>query len=127
MKIRIKGDSLRLRVSRSEVERLLSGRRVAETIHFGTDEGAKLTYSLETANQSSPVSIRYEPQRVTVSLSEAQAVRWGRELEVGVYSTLILNSSISLEVIIEKDFACLDRSEKENEDTFTNPHAGENY
>jgi hypothetical protein len=124
MKIRINGDSLRLRVSRSEVERLIRGHRVAETVHFDAHEKAKLTYSLERANQSSPVSIRYEPQHVTVSLSDVQAVQWGQEREVGVYSTLILNPSISLEVMIEKDFACLDRNAKENEDTFENPRAG---
>lgn len=36
MKIRIKGDSLRLRVSRSEVERLPRGQHVAETEAFGS-------------------------------------------------------------------------------------------
>jgi hypothetical protein len=61
---------------------------------------------------------------VTVSLSDVQAVQWGQEREVGVYSTLVLNPSISLEVMIEKDFACLDRNAKENEDTFENPRAG---
>ena len=68
MKIRIKGDSLQLCVSRSEVERLIRGDRVAETIHFGPDEEEKLTYSHERADHPSPVSTRYEPQHVAVSL-----------------------------------------------------------
>jgi hypothetical protein len=29
-----------------------------------------------------------------------------------------------LDVLIEKDFACLDRNDKENEDTFPNPNVG---
>jgi len=30
----------------------------------------------------------------------------------------------SLALLIEKDFACLDRSEEDNEDTFPNPNTG---
>jgi hypothetical protein len=30
----------------------------------------------------------------------------------------------NLEVAIEKDFACLDLSDQDNEDTFSNPMAG---
>jgi hypothetical protein len=41
--------------------------------------------------------------------SEVQALQLGQGMEAGVYSTLMLTSSISLEVIVEKDFACLDR------------------
>jgi hypothetical protein len=37
MKLRIKGDSLRLRVSRSEVEELLASDCLEDTIHFTPD------------------------------------------------------------------------------------------
>lgn len=65
MKLRIKGDSLRLRVSRSELDRVLAGGRVEETIHFGTASEAKFTYALEVALQTAPVRVRYEFQTVT--------------------------------------------------------------
>jgi hypothetical protein len=124
MKLRIKGNSMRLRVSRSELEHFLSGGRIEETIRFAADPQARLTYALESAPQSSPVSVRYEPQEVTVVISETQARLWGEPGEVGVYSSVDLGEGGSLDVIIEKDFACLDRSDEENSDTFENPHAG---
>ncbi len=49
MKLRIKGNSLRLRVSPSEMERLLSAGRIEEIIHFAQEPDAKLTYALEQA------------------------------------------------------------------------------
>lgn len=49
MKLRIKGNSLRLRVSRSEVAKLLKGQRVEETIHFAPQSAAPLSYALEQA------------------------------------------------------------------------------
>jgi hypothetical protein len=124
MKLRIQGDSLRLRVSRTELARLQAGGRVEETVHFGAARDARLTYALEVAPQASPVRVRYQSQEVTVLLSEDQARSWAKESAVGVYATVAIGSEISLEVIVEKDFACLDRSDVENSDTFANPHAG---
>ena len=123
MKLRINGNSLRLRVSRSELARFQSGERIEETIHFAAAPEAKLTYALESASQSSPVKVRYESNVVTVVLSEARARIWGVEREVGIYETVDADSAGSLDVIVEKDFACLDRSDAENSDTFPNPHA----
>jgi hypothetical protein len=124
MKLRIKGDSLRLRVSRSELGHFLAGGRVQETIHLGAAKEARLTYALEIALQTAPVQVRYEAQTVTLSLSERQARNWSNPTEIGVYTAIDIDPEISLEVIIEKDFACLDRGDEENEDTFDNPSAG---
>ena len=124
MKLRINGNSLRLRISRSEFARFQAVRRIEETIHFTASPEAKLTYALESASQSSLVKVRYGLNEVTVILSEARARIRGVEGEVGVYDTVDIGSAGSLDVIVEKDFACVDRSDKENSDTFPNPHTG---
>ena len=124
MKLRIKGNSLRLRVSRSELARFQAGGRIEETIHFTAAPEATLTYALESALSSSPVSVRYGSREVTVVLSKDRARIWGDETEVGVYTTLDMGPTGSLEVVVEKDFACLDRSDEDNSDTFSNPLAG---
>jgi hypothetical protein len=124
MKLRIKGNSLRLRVSRSELAHFQAGGRIEETIRFAEAPEAKLTYALESAVQSSPVRVRYGFHDVTVFLSKDQVRIWESETEVGVYSNLDIGSAGSLDVIVEKDFACLDRGDEENRDTFANPHAG---
>ena len=121
MKLRIKGNSLRLRVSRSELARFLNGERVEETIYFTRAPEASLTYALESAVQGAQVRVQYGSQIVRVILSEDQARTWGAESEVGVYSTLDIGAAGSLEVIVEKDFACLDGSDEENSDCFANP------
>jgi hypothetical protein len=123
MKLRIKGNSLRLRVSRPELARFLDGQRIEETIHFTRTPEASLTYALESAVQVAPVRVQYECQIVKVLLSGDQAGIWGAESEVGVYSTLDIGAAGSLEVIVEKDFACLDRSDEENSNAFANPQA----
>jgi hypothetical protein len=124
MKLRIKGNSLRLRVSRSELARVLAGERIAETIRFAAAPEAKLTYALECGTHQGGTSVRYGAQEVTVSLSEEQAQSWSQESEVGVYTQVDLAAEGALEVIVEKDFACLDRSDEDNKDTFANPLMG---
>lgn len=114
---------MRLRVSRSELARFLNGQRVEETIHFTRAPEASLTYALECAVQAAPVSVEYRSQIVNIILSNDQARIWGAEDEVGVYSALDVGAPSSLEVIVEKDFACLDRSDDENSDSFANPQA----
>lgn len=123
MKLRIKGNSLRLRVSRSELARFLAGDRIEETMYFNRSTGARLTYALESPPAVTQVGVRYVAHEITVLLPEAQMRAWSGESQVGVYASIDIGNAETLEVAIEKDFACLDGSDEENLDTFANPQA----
>jgi hypothetical protein len=123
MKLRIKGNSLRLRVSPSEMEQLLQSGRVEETIYFAAEEGARLTYALEQSAQAETMTVRYRPQEVTVLVSSSEARNWAEGNDVGLYGAAG-SGHVPLELAIEKDFACLDKAEAENADTFPNPRQG---
>ena len=125
MKLRIKGNSLRLRVSRSELERFLTGERIEETIHFSSEPGAKLTYALQSVPNGAGTGVRYSSQEITVLLSEGHVQEWSDINQIGVYTLVDIGPEGPLDLIVEKDFACLDRSDEENQDTFANPHANE--
>jgi hypothetical protein len=120
MKLRIKGNSLRLRVSPSEVQHLLSAGRVEESINFTQEPDAKLTYALEQTASSREISVRYRPQEVTVVLSTESAQKWAEGQQVGVYGSSDVERG-KLDLAVEKDFACLDGNDAGNEDTFANP------
>jgi len=119
MKLRIKGNSMRLRVSPSEMKRLISAGRIEEVIHFGPEPDARLTYALEQAASNQQIAVRYRPQEVTVVLSTENALNWAEGDEVGIYGVLDVGNG-QLTLAVEKDFACLDSNEG-NEDTFANP------
>jgi hypothetical protein len=124
MKLRIKGNSLRLRVSRSEVARLLDGERLEETIHFAPQDTAKLTYALEQELSGVAVTVRYTNGDITVRIPAERVNRWCLTDQIGIIESISLGSTESLDLLIEKDFACLDRSDQDNADTFANPAAG---
>jgi len=131
MKLRINGDSLRLRVSPSEMARLLDTGRIEETIHFAREDDARLTYALEHAATAQDIGLRYRPHEAAVVLSSSRARRWAESDEVGISGHLMAGER-RIELLVEKDFACLDRrddrkdagKDAESHDTFPNPKAG---
>ena len=123
MKLRVKGNSLRFRLSQSDVARLAQSGEIAETVYFGPEPDAKLSYALKASPSNVALSIGYAEQRVTVFLGSDAVSHWAAaESEVGIYGSVDTGRE-PLELSIEKDFACLDASEEENQDTFPNPAA----
>jgi hypothetical protein len=123
MKLRIKGNSLRLRVSPSEMTLLLQTGRIEDAIHFGPSEGAKLVYALEHRPELTAMAVRYESNEITVAVSSQDAQRWASGQDVGLYSQSMSGHG-PVELAVEKDFACLDEENAENADTFPNPKQG---
>jgi hypothetical protein len=124
MKLRISGNSIRLRVRRSELERLSAGESIAETVHLGGSKQATLTYTLGTATGSVGVQVSYEGTQISVLLPKDETSTWAETEQVGIYTTVDIGPYGKLDVIVEKDFACLDLSDAENADTFANPELG---
>ena len=127
MKIRMKQDSLRLRLGRAELERFLKDGRIQETTRFAASPEAGFTYALEVSSPGSAgTTLRTMPCGVTVVVTPEQVRLWKRDDQVGIYTDLEVDTDTRLEVIVEKDFACLDRSDSDNADTFANPNLSAN-
>ena len=124
MKLRIKGNSLRLRISRSEVTRLMENDCLEETIHFAPEAYARFTYALQQDRFVGRPTVQYTENRVAVLIPADQANAWGITDQVGIAENINLGNHRSLALLIEKDFACLDRSDEDNHDAFPNPNAG---
>jgi uncharacterized protein DUF7009 len=124
MKLRIKGDSLRIRVSRSEVARLLACECLEDTIHFTPEASATFTYALQQEPSLSRPTVQYAGNKVTILIPADQANVWGVTDQVGIGEDISLGDLGALALLIEKDFSCLDQSQEDNEDTFPNPNAG---
>jgi hypothetical protein len=120
MKIRIQGDSLRLRVGPAEVEQLISSGRIEETIHIAP--GAQLTYALQHSAAAGSIAVTHALHEVAVIVPTSVAQAWANGDDVGIYGA-VPNGSGSLSLAIEKDFACLDSNHAANRDTYPNPKA----
>ncbi|MFV8755492.1 DUF7009 family protein [Nannocystaceae bacterium ST9] len=120
MKLRIRGDSLRLRLTRSEIDRLCEQGRVAQSIHFGP--GPALEYAIALAEQSS-IEARFDGATITVVVPRALAIAWASGDEVGLSHAQALPEG-ELRLLIEKDFHCLVPRGEQDDDAFPHPKAG---
>ena len=124
MKLRIAANSIRLRLLRTEVDTLRTAGRIDETIYFNSTNHERLTYALAIERGQSEVQLHYEPSAIEVVLPEALAISWSGSDQVGIYATIDLGEHGILDLVVEKDFACLDRTDADNLGTFPNPAAG---
>jgi hypothetical protein len=124
MKLRIKGSSVRLRVLRPEASTLIETGSIEERVYFTPSDQSAFTYALKTESGLSKVQLRYEEAKITVVLPAEIASRWADTDQVGIYAAVDLERHGRLDIIVEKDFACLDLSDADNKDTFPNPQIG---
>ena len=61
------------------------------------------------------LTIQYTQNNVTVLIPADQANTWCVSDQIGIVESLIIGSFGFLDVLIEKDFACLDRNDEEND------------
>lgn len=110
-----------MRVTRSEVSRLIDSGRVEETIYFSPGDEMCLTYALMSDATVTSVQVRYTGREIAVVLPQDQALTWAAKEQVGIYATVDLGINGALELIVEKDFACLEPRDADNSDAFPNP------
>ena len=124
MKLRINRNSIRLRLLRSEVANFVETGRIEEVVHFAEGVDACFRYALECESGLEQIEVRSKACEVTVVLPGEVAVSWRDSEEVGIYATVSVGQHGTLDVVVEKDFACLDRSDADNQDTFPHPKLG---
>jgi hypothetical protein len=122
MKLRIRGNSLRLRLSKSEVEKFSENGRVSDEICFGGDQSEKMIYSLEKG-LNKKINAVFQNGKITIFVPENVATKWTAPDEVGFESDQNLDDQISLRILVEKDFVCLSPRESEDEsDNYSHPN-----
>lgn len=118
MKIRIKGNSLRLRLSQSEIDSVKNEGRVSDSIDFGL---RKLIYTLQIIDQPA-VTASFEGEYIMVDVPPAIAEHWLQTDQVGIEAEQPLEDGEKLFILLEKDFQCLKARPGEDEgDLFENP------
>jgi hypothetical protein len=123
MKLRIKGNSLRLRLSRSEVARFCETGQVADAIAFGPGPDQRMTYTLATAEVPS-VQAGFAGRTVTVWVPPGLGRAWATTEQVAIEGEQSVGNGDSLRLLIEKDFHCLaPRDGEDDSDAFANPLA----
>lgn len=120
MKLRIKGNSLRFRVTRTELDALGSAGRIVEVVPF--PGGMSLRYELSVDPVAQATGASFGDNVVRVSIPAADYQVWRREDQVSLKATQPTDAATDLSILIEKDFACLvERQGEDDSDAFVHP------
>jgi hypothetical protein len=123
MKLRIRGNSLRLRLLQTEVAALAETGVVSEKISFGNS--AALSYTVSSSTEAAEVSAQFTGNEILIVLPEKTVKDWANSGQVSIEKEQSAGKDgNTLKILIEKDFVCLERADDpDNMDAFPHPKA----
>lgn len=112
MKLRIKSDSLRYRLTRSDVDKLSRDGYLEDQINFA---GNPLIYAVQLTD-GEVLTSSYIDNKITLSMARKMIIELRDTDKVGFN-----NKDAGLYLLIEKDFTCLDNVDEDQSDNYPNP------
>jgi len=113
MKLRIQGNSLRFRLTRSEVARLHEEGVIEEATHFAA---GRLAYRIRKDPALADVRAQLTDGAITINAPADAVDNWATSDEVGIAAR-----DGVLRIAIEKDFRCLTRRDEDEADAYPHP------
>ncbi|WP_301921687.1 DUF7009 family protein [Ferruginibacter sp.] len=119
MKLRLKGNAVRFRLSQTDVENLAAKGFVEEMINFSKD--LALSYRLELNEDILKPGISYAGNTIAVLIPQHFTNGWPGNNIAGISTLHTTEDGTEIFIIVEKDFKCLDDTEEDQSDNFANP------
>ena len=120
MKIRIKGNSIRIRLSRTEVDTLGREGYLEELTEFGGN--VVFRYALQSKQDIVSLSAGFEGNTMSMFVPADMVAEWVSTEKVGYSHHMDIGEGKQLFLLLEKDFKCIDSSVDEDQsDNYDNP------
>lgn len=119
MKIRIKGNSVRIRLSRSEVARITTVGYVEERTQFVNNA---FIYALQRTDEGTELSADYEAGKMTMHVPKSLIQDWDVNDIITFDNHMKISDTEELYLLLEKDFQCLDQTTEDQTDNYINPN-----
>ena len=120
MKLRLRDNSIRLRLTRGEVDTVCEQGLVRATVPFSA--GVSFDYILESSPACVKPAAHFSNGVLQVSLPQDSVSDWAGSEQVSIAADQVLDDGGSLHILVEKDFACLaPRPGEDESDMFANP------
>jgi len=114
MKLRIKGNTIRFRLVKTEVKQLQELGFVEDKTEFST---LNFSFRLEAKEGIQGLEAHYTDHKIILNIPSQEANIWYQTDQI-TYK----NNFEKLLLIIEKDFVCLDHSDEDQSDNYANPN-----
>jgi hypothetical protein len=119
MKIRIKGNSVRFRLSKTELDVFAKEGYVEDKTEF---PNGTFCYAIQKLFDGKNLDASFTAQKLTMFVPHQMMLEWAGTDKVGFDYSLPIGDGKTLFLLIEKDFKCIDGEETEDQsDYFDNP------
>ena len=120
MKIRIKGNSVRVRLTRPEVDEFAETGYLDEMTECGSNS---FIYALKSKDGITNLEADFAGNKMSMYVPANIPAEWAANEKVGYENNMDIGSGKQLYLLLEKDFKCLDAPPHEDQsDNFENPH-----
>ena len=120
MKIRIKGNSIRYRLTKTEIDNFGKHGWLEEKTEFLN--GHSFHYCLERKTGIENMEASFSGNRICIFVPEKIASEWTTTDIVGFDTKMKIGEGKELFLLIEKDFVCLDHTLEDQSDNYENPN-----
>jgi len=117
MKLRCVHNSIRIRIKKSELQKLDSEGILTETVSLGGT--TMFAFALGVDAMRDEVNAELVDNLLAVHIPLVQAQQWINSNQVGIEVNYPLENGENLHILIEKDYPCIDREDEDKSDTFT--------
>lgn len=119
MKLRIKANSVRIRLTKTEVNKLATESYLQEVTVL---PGQTFIYAIKSDDNATALTIAYENNILTMMVPKSFAANWHQNDMVGMDAWMQVNEKEKLYLLLEKDFVCLDETAEDQSDNYENPN-----
>ncbi|HMK27274.1 MAG TPA: hypothetical protein VK483_14680 [Chitinophagaceae bacterium] len=120
MKVRIKGNSIRYRLTKTEIANFGKLGWLEEKTEFLN--GPSFHYCLEKKTGIENIEASFSGNRICIFVPENIAAEWTTTDVVGFDTKMDIGDGKDLFLLIEKDFVCLDHTFEDQSDNYENPN-----
>ena len=117
MKIRIRGNSVRFRLTKDEVEQLCIEKSIEERTNFSSLD---FIYAVKVA-ETEQLDIHFSNNKITLEISNALIENWETKNRVGFSHSVATSNGKTIDVLLEKDFTCLEDRGEDESNNYPNP------
>ncbi|WP_047246422.1 DUF7009 family protein [Maribacter thermophilus] len=118
MKIRIRGNSIRYRLTQTEVKTLSEIGYYEDSTDFGD---RKFIYAVKAIDDVKVLDVDFAGNAITLYMNRDKSITWPKSKKVGFSNVVKTKKGTSLSLLLEKDFVCMDESVEDQSDNYPNP------
>lgn len=120
MKIRIKGNAIRYRLTKTEVAGFGQQGIVEEKTEF--PNGSVFLYRIERKSGITDIEASFAGNSICIFIPEKIVQEWTTTDTIGFSHKAAIGKGKELFLLIEKDFVCLDHTFEDQADNYPNPN-----